>query len=397
MRRLTFCFLLSALCFSLFACTRATDSPLPLGEGLGVRESVTPSPTSLALDRLDAQATKFAADAQSTQVERASILATEQSAQVTAQWQAKLDDHSFDVTATADALRAIVEAGNATAIARTNAYSDTIQRAQAESAKAQARAEQQRAEIAIETAHTLGAVVLWAVGVSITLTLLASGGVWLYFWWRRQKINTDAHHHERWAKVEQAQAEAQRAIAEAVRAAIIEVNGVKFIPRNGGLVPLLQLPSSTETPPSPAGRGVGGEGEILAPIDHSHAWRVALKKFIYAGIQHGFGERDLTIRNPVILNPKDGQPSSEGYRDLKELLEDMGIIAATVGKGTEWAGGWGPERFEREFDLMTLPLLPDNTPPEVRVTLRTPTLPHSHTSPHSSAPQTAPLTAEVAD
>lgn len=379
MRRLTLCLLLSVFGLLTSACSSftglvefatVTASPLP--------PTPTPSPTSIALLSLDAQINLQSSQATATQAQREVIRATEQAAQVTAQWQATLDGHALDVTATADAIQLAIAAHNATAIAQSQVYSETIQRAHAQAAVTEAETARREAEIKIQTARAIGQIAMWSSGISLALMLIASIGIWLYWWWQRQKISSNAFHHERWARVAERQAEARQAIAEAIRVSIVEYGGQKYLPTDDGKLALLLPPPISNPPPV-------DKQPPTANRQSEHDLRAALKRLVYAGIERGgFSENKLMTPPAVVLNPADNSPYQSGLRVLLSLLThpQVGVLSKAVGKETTWAEGWGLERFEREFDIVPLPLPYPDPLPIVRITLRT----HVATRPRGHAP-----------
>lgn len=150
--------------------------------------------------------------------------------------------------------------------------------------------------------------------------------------------------------------------AETAKATIIEVDKKNYqVMPDGALVPFDQ--AVTE----------GFENK-----SHASKWRAACKRLVYAGVQLAragetkpFTEKALAIQNPIVTHPGTDEGWSDGYRILMDILKSAGVMYAERGRAATWAKGWDLYRFEREFDLLPLPKLPDGPPPDVRVTLRT--------------------------
>jgi hypothetical protein len=353
------------LCLFLFLFIAACAAPM----------SPSSTPTSLALTIQDTAATASIANANATEAVRQSVIATQVAAEKTAVWQAKLDEHAFQVTEQADALAAAINSNNATAQAKIKALQVTaeLDRANAAAAEAAARirAAQEWEDAKRHAAQVLqdaASAIAVAAPIIVVVTLLALACIAIYFFFEREQIKTTVYHHVQWQLVERAKSETREVVAKRVNSTRITIRGIEYIwdEEQGYYVPILRELAD------------GGD------LNLKHEWRSALKRLVYAGIElGGFGERRLTEDNPVVLNPVDHQPSSENCRLLLGMLIGMGVLVAPKGKETRWAPGWSAERFERDFDALPLPELPNKPIPEVRVPLRTPAdqviLPHSRT------------------
>lgn len=260
------------------------------------------------------------------------------------------------------ALVADTQAAKTQAAAQTQIWATPTAAAMARAVQATAAAAARRDQQ--DDIDTASRRLLWSMILVIgTVLALTLAGIMVWFFYKRQEIAQDVFHNIQWARVEQAQAETQRAQAEAVKACIVERDGRPYLITPGGLVAMLPEPVTT-----------AAAGQNLA---RAARWRSALKRAVFAGIDLGqqdggrprFGERQLAGRvEPAVVNP-DGSPSSAGYRKLNQVLRAMAIWA-TAGRDTVFAPGWDAARFEREFDHIPLPQLPDGEPPEVRIPLR---------------------------
>jgi len=206
-----------------------------------------------------------------------------------------------------------------------------------------------------------------AVAVA-TLVLLALGGITVYWAnerWKARQVSLEASQAEQLDRERLATEREQVALArlklELMRDLMIERDGRPWLLTDDGrLAPMLP-------------------GD-LTPVSHPNQarewrWRAAIKKTVFCGIAMGaekgspqFGERDLAGRDPEkcwVVNA-DGTPSSSGYRKINRVLRVLGIWI-TAGKETTFAPDWTPERFEREFDHLPLPELPEGEPPMVKI------------------------------
>lgn len=308
--------------------------------------------------------------------------ATSRAAVATAQWQGT--QSALVVQATQDALRRANDAATATAvIAQDRATQAAGQTSTAQSfaalsmqqaitatgtaiaarAAAVSTEESAKAQSAIYQAEAnkyIWEFIKWAVVIVVVL----AGIVGLYFetmiWSDRREYNRqmlgqkliEAGYH---AEIERGKKE---------QALIVQVDGKSYYAdRGGGLVPIAEFVS-----------------ESVENKAHSSKWRAALKRLVYAGVQlaHDTGEKNpftekalASDDSPVVTHPGTDQPWSDGYRTLMDTLKRAGVMYAERGKAATWAKGWDFGRFEREFDLIPLPDLPEGPPPDVRITLRT--------------------------
>jgi hypothetical protein len=220
-------------------------------------------------------------------------------------------------------------------------------------------------EVAVQSAKSAAGTDLLrgisgAIVIGTLLSVLEIGAIAV--WWanRRQEIRTEAYQEQQWAKVDLARAETERAKAEAIRAMIVERDGAPWLITPRGLVPML-----------PGGQVVQAENNRA----RERRWRAAIQRAVVVGIELGqggkpkFGERDLAGERGAWIVNADGTPSSAGYRDINRTLRRAGVWT-TAGRDTAFARGLDAGRFEREFDQLPLPELPEGEPPDVRVPVR---------------------------
>lgn len=218
---------------------------------------------------------------------------------------------------------------------------------------------------------------LWGAAVAIAglamLVLAALAVYWANERWKARQAALDAVEAEKLDRERLATEREQVALArmklELMRDLMIERDGRPWLLMDDGrLAPMLP-------------------GD-LTPVSHPNQargwrWRAAIKKTVFCGIALGaesgapqFGERDLAGDAPEkrwVVNP-DGKPSSTGYRKVNRILRQMGIWI-TSGKDTVFAPEWNAERFEREFDHLPLPDLPEGEPPVVKIPDRSSAVP----------------------
>lgn len=218
---------------------------------------------------------------------------------------------------------------------------------------------------------------LWGAAVAVaTIVLLVAGSIAVYFYFQReqarlstlQQAEAEKADRER-LETERAQVELERMKLMLLRDLMIERDGRPWLVTAGGrLAPMLPGDMTAVSHPNQA---------------RDWRWRAAIKKTVYCGIALGaatgapqFGERDLAGAEPDkcwVVNA-DGKPSSTGYRKVAGLLRKMGIWT-TSGRDTTFTPEWTATRFEREFDHLPLPELPEGEPPIVKIPDRSSAVP----------------------
>lgn len=310
--------------------------------------------------------------------------ATSRAAVATAQWQGT--QSALVVQATQDALRRANDAATATAaIAQDRATQAAGQTSTAQSfaalsmqqaitatgtaiaarAAAVSTEESAKAQTAIynESANReIREFLYWAIVVIVALAGLTILTIVAYFAFM-VGLDVRKHNHDMLGqKLIEAGYHAEIERANKERALIVVIDNENYYASPGGLVPF--------------GQKVEQAVETKA---RASKLRTACKLLVYAAVQLGqdgeeypFSERALVIRNSVVTRPDTGEPWVEGYRLVVGVLKSksVGILAGKGGKATNWSDGWSLERFEREFDMMPLPDVPESAIPDVRVTLR---------------------------